>query len=85
MATETNNTRKHNISKDTNFYEQLDTVFDILYERYGFIDDIINLKSDLLYVYENENSWKSQALLKLIKPKQWYIDENGCIKSVPSK
>lgn len=67
--------------KSKNFYEQIDMVFDSLYEKYGFIDDIIQYKQDLLEIYENENSYRSADILKMIKPKNFYIDENGCIKS----
>jgi hypothetical protein len=66
-----------------NFYEVIDNVFDKLYEKYGFNDDIIQNKQDLLHVYENENSWRCAEIYKAIKPKHWYIDEKGCIKSVP--
>lgn len=66
-----------------NFYEQLDIVFDQLYEKYGLTDELMQFKSDLLYVYDNERGWRSAELLKLIKPKRWYIDERGRVVSVP--
>jgi hypothetical protein len=68
-----------------NFYEQLDIVFEYFYEKYGFTDEIMKHKVDLLHVYENEHSYRSAELLKALKPKHFYIDENGYIKSIPNK
>lgn len=70
-------------SKSESFYEQMDMVFDRLYEKYGLTDELIGYKSDLLHIYDNENAYRSAHILKLIKPKQWYVDETGCIRSVP--
>lgn len=67
--------------KSTDFYQQIDMVFDRLIETYGLNDDIITYKSDLLDIYENENKYKSAAILKAIKVKHWIIDENGYIKA----
>lgn len=67
--------------KSENFYEQMDMVFDRLYEKFGLTDELMGYKNDILHIYENENAYKSAHLLKLIKPKQWYIDETGCIRS----
>jgi hypothetical protein len=66
-----------------NFYEVVDRAFDNLYEKYGFNDDIIKSKQDLLHVYDNEKKWRSAEIYKAIKPKHWIIDEKGCIRSVP--
>ena len=71
-------------SKSENFYEQLDMVFDRLYEKLGLTDELIGYKNDLLHIYENENAYRCAHILKAIKPKHWYIDEAGYIKSVPS-
>lgn len=68
-------------SRSENFYEQMDMVFDRLYEKYGLTDELMGYKNDLLHIYQNENAYKSAHILKLIKPKQWYIDETGCIRS----
>lgn len=62
-----------------NFYEQLDIVFDKLYEKHGLTQELMHFKSDLLYVYNNEQGWRSAEILKLIKPKRWYIDEKGYV------
>ena len=65
----------------TNFYEQLDIVFDKLYKKYGFNDELIGYKGDLLHIYENEHKYRSAEILKLIQPKHFYIDENGYVVS----
>ncbi len=70
--------------EDINFYEQLDIVFNYLYEKYGLIDELIEHKQNLIHVYENERGYRSAAIGKLLKPKHFYIDENGYIKSVPN-
>jgi hypothetical protein len=67
--------------KCTDFYEQIDMVFDRLIETYGLNDDIISYKGDLLDIYQNENKYKSAEILKAIKVRHWVIDENGYIKS----
>ena len=69
----------NNIDKP-NFYEQLDIVFEKLYTKFGLSKDIIQLKEDLLYVYENENQWRCDDLLRAIKPKKWYVDSNGYVQ-----
>ena len=71
--------------RSESFYEQMDMVFDKLYEKFGLTDELMGYKNDLLHIYDNENAYKSAHILKLIKPKQWYIDETGCIRSVPLK
>jgi hypothetical protein len=68
----------------TSFYEVIDTVFNKLYDKYGLTDEIIEMKEGLLHIYENENAYRSAEILKQIKPKHWFIDETGCIRSVPN-
>lgn len=69
-----------------NFYEEIDTAFDKLYETYGFNDDIINLKQNILYAYENENAYRCEELRKVLKPRHWVIDKDGNVRSVsPTK
>jgi lipopolysaccharide biosynthesis regulator YciM len=63
------------------FYERIDNVFDKLYNNYGFKEDIIKHKQDLLEIYEKENDYRCEYIYKNIKSKHFYIDENGCIKS----
>jgi hypothetical protein len=65
------------ISTDTNFYEQLDIVFDKLYEKYGFEDNIIDYKQKLLKLYDLENEYRNHK----INDMEVYVDENGYIKT----
>jgi hypothetical protein len=67
------------------FYEVLDDVFDNINKQYGKDNDtILEQKEQLKYVYENENKWKCNELLKIIKPKKWYINTDGVIVSIAS-
>jgi hypothetical protein len=67
----------------TEMHDLLDKVFAEISQKYADNDDeFIELKHSLLYVYDNEAAWRSAAILKLIKPKHWYIDQNGDIHSV---
>lgn len=65
------------IPTDTNFYEQLDIVFDKLYEKYGFEDNIIDYKQKLLKLYDLENEYRNHKVNNI----DVYIDENGYVKT----
>lgn len=70
----------------TNFYEVLDNVFDALFEKEGsFSDELIQYKSQLIDVYENEDKYKSREILKVLTPVDWYIDCDGCFKVIEKK
>ena len=62
------------------FYEQLDIIFDDLYRKHGLLDELIEYKDALINAYENEHSYRNIHLKKNTE-KQFYIDENGYIKS----
>jgi hypothetical protein len=61
------------------FYEQLDVIFDDLYNEYGLIDELIQYKHVLISAYEKEHSYRNAYNTQ--KEKNWYIDENGYVKS----
>ena len=61
-------------------HSQINDIFDEICKVYGYSDDIIQYRDELLYVYDNEKQWRCKELLKVIKPKQWYIDVDGNIK-----
>jgi hypothetical protein len=65
------------IPTDTNFYEQLDIIFDKLYEKYGFEDNIIDYKQKLLKLYDIENEYRNHKVNNI----DLYIDENGYVKT----
>jgi len=70
----------------TNFYEVLDDVFDALFKKEGKVsDELIQYKSQLIDVYENEDKYKSKEILKYLTPINWYIDEEGCFKVIEKK
>jgi len=60
-----------------NLYETIDTVFDELFNLYGLTDKLIQMKGEILNVYENEAKYKSNEILKIITPKTFYIDRDG--------
>ena len=60
----------------------IENVFNEISDKYGTDDENAELKKALMYVYDNEAKWRSDEILKLIKPKHWYIDQNGVIHSV---
>lgn len=68
------------------FYEVLDDVFDALFKKEGeFSDELINYKSKLLDIYDNENTYRSKEIVKMLTPMHWYIDNQGCFKLVEKK
>lgn len=70
----------------SNFYEVLDNVFDALFKKEGgFTEELIGYKEQLLDIYENEGTYKSKELLKILTPKHWYIDNEGCFQLVEKK
>lgn len=64
------------------FYEQIDIVFDRLYEKYGLTDELIQHKQDLLEIYDKENEYRCKHIMDKLKVRHFYIDENGYVKSV---
>lgn len=72
----------------TEMHMLIEKVFNEISQKYKDEDDnheFMQLKKSLIYVYENEGAWRSAAILKIIKPKHWYIDQNGDIHSVACK
>ncbi len=63
------------------FYEQLDIVFEKIYNKYGLTDNLINHKQLLIQFYEKENSYRTAHIFKDTCNKHYYIDENGYVKS----
>jgi hypothetical protein len=61
----------------SNFYEELDIVFDKLYEIYGLTDELINYKSNILVAYEKERGYR--YAYTHISSKKIFVDENGYV------
>jgi len=59
------------------FQKTLDDIFDILCEKYGYNDDIIKLKEQLLISYLNEE--KDNNYYEKLKSKNIIIKTNGDI------
>lgn len=64
----------------SNFYEELDNIFDKLYELHGLTDELINHKSTILVAYEKERGYRYAHTNQSISCKKISIDENGYVK-----
>ena len=64
-----------------NFYEQLDIVFDKMYEKYGLNNELIQLKSCILSAYDEEYGYIYEHVYRSIRSRSVYIDENGYVKT----
>jgi len=58
------------------FYSTIDDVFDRIYDRYGLTDQLVAMKEQLLYVYENEDRIKAQKIYDQIKPKHFTFNKD---------
>ena len=66
-----------------NFYQVLDNVFDQLFKKEGKItEELLNYKSQILDIYENEDKYKTKEIMKYLKPMHWFIDKEGCCQVV---
>ena len=70
------------IAKMIEFYDQLDVVFDKLYEMYGFNHDIMQYKSDIIKIYEKERGYRYHCVIQSTKDIHWHIDDQGYIRSI---
>ena len=60
-----------------NFYEHIDIIFDNLYEKIGWTDELISCKEKLLQAYENDKGDRHGFLQT--KKKSFRIDDDGYI------
>jgi len=71
----------------TNFYDNIDNMFDILYDKYNnntiFLDELIELKSNIIKSYEITKLDKSfeKSIVKSIKLRHFKVKEDGKINS----
>ena len=63
------------------FYQQIDIIFDNLFEKYGYTDELLEYKSKLIEVYESESYMIPQELMKKIQVRYFRIDKEGAISS----
>jgi hypothetical protein len=69
---------------ECNYYEQLDCLFNKLYEKYGLEEDIISIKNDIIKIIDNliDYDYKySNDITSQLKKRNYKIDENGFIVS----
>ena len=64
------------------FYNDIDEVFDKLYKKYGFDEELIEAKNTIMkhFIYINDNNGNN--ITTLLKKKNFSIDEKGRINSV---
>lgn len=62
------------------FYETIDEVFDILFDRYGLEIEIIEMKEKILNAYENEDKIKAKRLYNIIKSNEFIVTKEGDIE-----
>jgi hypothetical protein len=64
------------------FYDDIDNIFDNLYNKYGFDEELINAKNAIIkhFIYINDNN--GDNIVTLLKKKNFSIDEKGRINSV---
>lgn len=61
-----------------NFYEELDIVFNRLIEsKQEIFEDLVQVKSDIISAYEKANGYEGKQIAKVLKKKNFQIDENG--------
>jgi hypothetical protein len=64
----------------SNFYEQLDIIFDRLYKAHDLDDELIAYKSEILTAYEKERGYRYEYIYRDVRDKKIYIDQNGYVK-----
>jgi hypothetical protein len=64
------------------FYDDIDNIFEKLYNKYGFDEELIEAKNDIIkhFIYINDNN--GDNIVTLLKKKNFSIDEKGRINSV---
>lgn len=64
------------------FYEEIDNVFDILYNKYGFDRELIDAKELIIknFIYFNDNNGNN--IVNILKKKNFTINENGYIMTL---
>jgi len=65
-----------------NYYTNIDTIFEKLYEKYGYDEILVLSKDKLVEYYENENKYKSLYICDKIKSKNFIINEEGNINEI---
>lgn len=69
----------------SNYYQELDYLFNNLYEKYGLNEDIICVKQNIIKIIDNLNDYdykvSNNDITKQLKKRSYKIDENGIIIS----
>jgi hypothetical protein len=63
------------------FYQQIDIIFDNLFQKYGYTDELMEYKSTLIDVYESESYMIPKELMKKIQVRYFRVDKEGTISS----
>jgi hypothetical protein len=63
------------------FYQQIDIIFDNLFQKYGYTDELLEYKNKLIEVYESESYMIPNELMKKIQVRYFRMDKEGAISS----
>lgn len=69
------------ISDKKNYYEDIDKIFDNLYDSYGLNKDLSESKKNIIELFENIHIYYDSEIPKKLMKKNFKIDEYGIIKS----
>lgn len=59
------------------FYTMVDKIFDEIMEKYGMTEELINMKEQLIDVYQNEDKIKAKHIHNQIKPINFIINKDS--------
>lgn len=63
------------------FYQQIDIIFDNLFQKYGYTDELLEYKNKLIEVYESESYMIPNELMKKVQVRYFRMDKEGAISS----
>lgn len=60
---------------------EIDNIFDNLFKKYGYTDELIEYKNTLIDSYESESYMISSEMMKKFRVRNFEIDKEGAISS----
>ena len=65
----------------SDFYENIDEEFNKLFEKYGLTKDIVEIKQNVVKIFEKKYNIRQDELITKLTEKRYIIDNEGNIKS----
>ena len=62
-------------------FREIDNIFDKLFQKYGYTDELIEYKNTLIDVYESESYMIPSEIMKKIQVRNFEIDKEDAISS----